>query len=81
MGIWDTPMRDQTRQKLVTLRRPYTPPDDPRKGDVDSFPLHFNYLLHPFPDALKEIGDGLVVSHTYAIYEGMEIFTLVVIDE
>jgi hypothetical protein len=30
---------------------------------------------------VQEIGDGVVVSHSYAVYRGVEIFTFVVTDE
>jgi hypothetical protein len=81
VGIWDQPMRGDTRQRLLVLKRPYKPPET-TGPEVESFSLHSSTAWgHPSADLIKEIGDGVVISHTHTItVDGTEIFTLVVTD-
>jgi hypothetical protein len=74
-------MRGDTRQRLVVLKRPYKPAETTRPV-VESFSLHSSTVWgHPSAELIKEIGDGVVVSHTHTVtVDGSEIFTLVVID-
>jgi hypothetical protein len=74
-------MRGDTRQRLVILRRPYKPPQT-AGADVESFSLHSSVAwAHPSAELIKQIGNGVVVSHAHTItVDNVEIFTLVVID-
>ena len=79
MAIWSAQV--ETPQRLVIFKRPYKH-EEAMKAQVEGFALHSSTVWgHPSKELVEEIGKGIVVSHSYAVYEGMEILTFVVTDE